>query len=83
MFTEVSCAQNEYASQIQRSRIRYPCRKREVIKDAAAHAVVCRQQLFLRCIAIPLHPRLNSTYNYLIANNISRRAVTDIGRHVV
>ena len=40
MFTEVSCAQNKYATQIQRSRIRYPCRQREVIKDAAAHAVV-------------------------------------------
>lgn len=41
MFTEVSCAQNEYASQIQRSRIRYPYHQREVIKDAAAQAVVC------------------------------------------
>ena len=83
MFTEVSCTQNEYASQIQRSRIRYPCRKREIIKDAAAHADVCRQQLFLRCIAIPLHPRLNSTYNYLINSDINRGAVTDIGRHLV
>lgn len=33
MFTEISCAQNEYASQIQRSRIRYPCRKRVDIMD--------------------------------------------------
>lgn len=83
MFTEVSCTQNEYASQIQRSRIRYPCRQREVIKDAADHAAVYRQRLFLRSIAIPLHPRLNSTNNYLIANSISRRAVTYIGSHVV
>lgn len=84
MFTKVSCAQNEYASQIQRSRIRYPCRQREVvIKVATAHEVVCWQRLFLRSIALPLHTRLNSTYNYLITNNISRRAVTDIGSHVV
>ena len=83
MFTEVRCTQNEYASQIQRSRIRYPFRQREVKKDAAAHAVVCRQRLFLRSIALPLHTRLNSTYNYLINSNINRGAATDIGRHVV